>query len=178
MRDAVGPDVTLLVDCHSRFDIEPAVIVAEELAGLGVGWFEEPVQPLEDPAGMARIAARVPMPVAGGEKGYGEGLFAELIDRGAVSVIMPDVKHCGGVAVAARAGRAAIDALAAGCRSTARPGLCRSWPAGTSLRPCPAPCRWSTLSTRRTGGRTCSRRRSGSRTAACTSRDRPGWAPS
>ena len=110
VRDAVGPDVTLLVDCHSRFDIEPAVIVAEELAGLGVGWFEEPVQPLEDPAGMARIAARVPMPVAGGEKGYGEGLFAELIDRGAVSVIMPDVKHCGGVAVAARAGRAAIDA--------------------------------------------------------------------
>ena len=110
VRDAVGPDVTLLVDCHSRFDTEPAVIVAEELAGLGVGWFEEPVQPLEDPAGMARIAARVPMPVAGGEKGYGEGLFAELIDRGAVSVIMPDVKHCGGVAVAARAGRTAIDA--------------------------------------------------------------------
>ena len=110
VRDAVGPDVTLLVDCHSRFDIEPAVIVAEELAGLGVGWFEEPVQPLEDPAGMARIAARVPMPVAGGEKGYGEGLFAGLVDRAAVRVIMPDVKHCGGVAVAARSGRAAIGA--------------------------------------------------------------------
>ena len=110
VRDAVGPDVTLLVDCHSRFDTEPAVIVAEELAGLGVGWFEEPVQPLEDPAGMARIAARVPMDVAGGEKGYGEGLFAGLVDRAAVRVIMPDVKHCGGVAVAARSGRAAIGA--------------------------------------------------------------------
>ena len=107
VRDAVGPDVTLLVDCHSRFDTEPAVIVAEELAGLGVGWFEEPVQPLEDPAGMARIAARVPMDVAGGEKGYGEGLFAGLVDRAAVRVIMPDVKHCGGAAVAARSGRAA-----------------------------------------------------------------------
>ena len=110
VRDAVGPDVTLLVDCHSRFDTEPAVIVAEELAGLGVGWFEEPVQPLEDPAGMARIAASVPMDVAGGEKGYGEGLFAGLVDRAAVRVIMPDVKHCGGVAVAARSGRAAIGA--------------------------------------------------------------------
>ena len=110
VRDAVGPDVTLLVDCHSRFDVESAVIAAEELAGLGVGWFEEPVQPLEDTAGMARIAARVPMAVAGGEKGYGQELFADLVSQGAVSVIMPDVKHCGGVAVAARAGRAAIGA--------------------------------------------------------------------
>ena len=32
VRDAMGPDVTLLVDCHSRFDVESAVIVAEELA--------------------------------------------------------------------------------------------------------------------------------------------------
>ena len=108
--DAVGPEVTLLVDCHSRFDVESAVIAAEELAQLGVGWFEEPVQPMEDPAGMARIAARVPMLVAGGEKGYGEELFAGLVDRSVVRIIMPDVKYCGGVAVAARAGRAAIDA--------------------------------------------------------------------
>ena len=110
VREAVGPDVTLLVDCHSRFDVESAVIVAEELAELGVGWFEEPVQPTEDPEGMARIAARVPIAVAGGEKGYGEELFADLGDRVAVRVIMPDVKHCGGVAAAARSGRAAIDA--------------------------------------------------------------------
>ena len=110
VRDAVGPDVTLLVDCHSRFDVESAVIAAEELAGLGVGWFEEPVQPRGDTAGMARIAARVPMAVAGGEKGYGEELFADLVSQGAVSVIMPDVKHCGGVAVAVRAGRAATGA--------------------------------------------------------------------
>ena len=110
VRDAVGPDVTLLVDCHSRFDVDSAVIVGEELAGLGVGWFEEPVQPMEDPAGMARIAARVPVAVAGGEKGYGEELFADLVAQGAVGIIMPDVKHCGGVAVASRVGRAAIDA--------------------------------------------------------------------
>ena len=105
VRDAVGADVTLLVDCHSRFDVESAVIVAEELAEFGVGWFEEPVQPMEDPEGMARIAARVPVPVAGGEKGYGEELFADLVGRGSAKIIMPDVKHCGGAAVAARAGQ-------------------------------------------------------------------------
>ena len=42
--------------------------------------------------------------------GYGEELFADLIATGAVSVIMPDVMFCGGAAVAARSGRAAIDA--------------------------------------------------------------------
>ena len=81
VRDAVGPEVTLLVDCHSRFDVEWAVVVAEELVGLGVGWFEEPVQPMEDPSGMARIAASVPMAVAGGEKAYGEEQFADLIEQ-------------------------------------------------------------------------------------------------
>ena len=110
VRDAIGPDVRFLIDCHSRFDVESAVIVAEELAGLDIGWFEEPVQPTEDPEGMAQIAARVPMPVAGGEDGYGEDMFADLIQRQAVRVIMPDVKHCGGAAVAARSGIAAIGA--------------------------------------------------------------------
>ncbi len=110
VRDAVGPDVSFKVDCHSRFDVDSAVIVAEELAELGICWFEEPVQPTEDAAGLARIAARAPVAVAGGEGGYGEDLFADLIARQAVKVVMPDVKHCGGAAVARRSGLAAIKA--------------------------------------------------------------------
>ena len=108
VRDAVGWDVTLMVDCHGRFDIESAVVVAEELAELGVDWFEEPVRPNEHPADSARIAACVSMTVAGGEMGYGEEVFADLIEWKAVEVIMPDVMFCGGAAVAARSGRAAI----------------------------------------------------------------------
>ena len=110
IKDSVGPNVTLMIDCHGRFDIESAVIVAKELAELGVGWFEEPVRPTDDPAGSAQIAARVPMTVAGGEMGYGEELFADLIAKDAVTVIMPDVIFCGGAAVAARSGMAAINA--------------------------------------------------------------------
>ncbi len=108
VREAVGPDVTLMVDCHGRFNVEPAVVVAGELAELGVDWFEEPVRPNTEPADSARIVARVPMTVAGGEMGYGEALFADLIEGKAVEVIMPDVMFCGGGAVAARSGRAAI----------------------------------------------------------------------
>lgn len=110
IRDAVGSDVTLMVDCHGRFDVESAVTVAEDLAELGVEWFEEPVRPNRDPESSAQIAAGVPITVAGGEMGYGEELFADLVARDAVKVIMPDVMFCGGGAVAARSGVAAIEA--------------------------------------------------------------------
>ena len=108
VRDAVGPDVILMVDCHGRFDVESAVKVGAELAELDVDWFEEPVRPNEEPSDSARIAARVPMTVAGGEMGYGEEVFADLIEGKAVEVIMPDVMFCGGAAVAARSGRTAV----------------------------------------------------------------------
>ena len=110
IREAVGPDVALLVDCHSRFDVESAVKVAGELAELGVAWFEEPLDPSKDPDGLKQIAERISLPLAGGEHGYGEDFFAGLVSDAAHKIVMPDVKFCGGAAVAARAGRAAIAA--------------------------------------------------------------------
>ena len=107
IRGAIGPDIALMVDCHSRFDVESAVAVASELANLGVSWFEEPVDPATDPEGTAHIAARVPMLVAGGEHGCGEEWYARLAADAGVRVIMPDVKFCGGAAEAVRAGKAA-----------------------------------------------------------------------
>lgn len=108
VRDAAGEGVRILVDCHSRFERDTAPLVVEELAKLDVGWFEEPVQPTADAAALAEIARWSPIPVAGGESGYGRGFFDELLDSEAVSIIMPDIKHCGGAAEAAKAGRSAI----------------------------------------------------------------------
>ena len=110
VREAVGPGVTVLVDCHSRFEESTAPIVAERLATLNVGWFEEPVEPTRDADALVRIARAVSMPVAGGESGYGERFFAELVTQGAVEVAMPDVKYCGGVAAAYSAGRGVMEA--------------------------------------------------------------------
>ncbi|MCY3896687.1 MAG: mandelate racemase/muconate lactonizing enzyme family protein [Chloroflexi bacterium] len=102
-RNAIGPDITLLVDCHSRFDLKSAPIVAEELAQLDVGWFEEPVNPERDPEALAEIAGRVSMPVAGGEHAYGAEFFQRLVASRAVEIAMPDIKYCGGVREAVRA---------------------------------------------------------------------------
>lgn len=105
VRDAVGADATVLVDCHSRFERDTAPLIVEELAKLNVGWFEEPVQPMSDLEDLAAIARWAPMPVAGGESGYGVEFFDSLLDTEAVSVVMPDVKHCGGAAEAVTIGR-------------------------------------------------------------------------
>ncbi len=110
VRSAVGEDVTVLVDCHSRFERHTAPLVAEQLAQSNIGWFEEPLQPTKDAAGLAEVSKEVSMTVAGGESGYGREFFRNLVECGAVDVVMPDVQYCGGVAEARAAGQAAMDA--------------------------------------------------------------------
>ena len=110
VRSAVGPDVRVLVDCHGRFEVHAAPLVAQELARLDVGWLEEPMESTTDAAGLVEVAGKVGMPVAGGESGYGESFFEDLVRRRAVRIVMPDIKHCGGAAEACRAGRAATTA--------------------------------------------------------------------
>ena len=108
VRNAIGSDARLLVDCHSRFQRDTAPLIAEELAKLDVGWFEEPVQPTSSLGELVEIADEVPMPVAGGEIGYGADFFDELVASRAAAVVMPDIKYCGGVGEAATAGRRTI----------------------------------------------------------------------
>ena len=59
LRSATGPEVEILVDCHSCFDQSSAVAVADELSRLEVGWFEEPLPPAQDPEGLARVAGKL-----------------------------------------------------------------------------------------------------------------------
>lgn len=110
VRAAVGDDVTVLVDCHSRFERHTAPLVAEQLAKSNIGWFEEPVEPTDDAEGLAAIAQEVSMITAGGESGYGRDFFRSVVETGALNVVMPDVKYCGGLAEARAAGLAAMQA--------------------------------------------------------------------
>ena len=110
VRAAVGDDVTVLVDCHSRFERHTAPLVAEQLAKSNIRWFEEPVEPTKDAEGLAEITREVSMITAGGESGYGREFFGSVVEMGALNVVMPDVKYCGGLAEARAAGIAAMDA--------------------------------------------------------------------
>ena len=110
VRSAVGDDITVLVDCHSRFERHTAALVAEQLAKSNIGWFEEPVEPTKDAEGLAAIAREVSMITAGGESGYGREFFRSVVENGALNVVMPDVKYCGGLAEARASGLAAMAA--------------------------------------------------------------------
>jgi len=107
VRSAIGNDVKLLIDCHSRFDLTTAPLICAELSTCSIDWFEEPLEPLEDPIGLTHVASSVSVPVAGGESAYGEPFFREIMAMGAVEIVMPDVKYCGGVGEAVKIGRAA-----------------------------------------------------------------------
>lgn len=96
IRDAIGPDVQLMIDCHSFFDIPLAVEVAHRLEPQDLAWYEEPVPP-EQVEDTLEIRRRVSQQLAGGEKLYGIDGFSPLTRTRAVHVIMPDVKHCGGL---------------------------------------------------------------------------------
>jgi galactonate dehydratase len=96
MRQAIGPDIELMVDCHSFFDVAMAERVAKRLEPQRLRWYEEPVPPERTDETLA-IRRRISQPMAGGEVLFGIAGFAPLIKTRAVDVIMPDVKHCGGL---------------------------------------------------------------------------------
>ena len=100
VRQTIGKDVRLFVDCHSRFDVESAIELGDELGGIGIDWFEEPVDPVGLTDDLLRIRDSVDLPFAGAEHGYGLKLFRSLIESGALDIVMPDVLHCGGPAEA------------------------------------------------------------------------------
>jgi galactonate dehydratase len=96
IRDAVGPGVEVMIDCHSFFDVPLGKSVAKRLEPYKLAWYEEPVAP-ERTAELEEIRRSITQPVAGGEILFGVKGFAPLCRRKAADVIMPDVKHCGGL---------------------------------------------------------------------------------
>jgi len=112
MREAIGPDVELMVDCHSFFDVPLARTVAERLEPYHLAWYEEPVAP-ERIEEMVAIRRSIRQPMAAGELLFGVKGFSALCRRQAVNVIMPDVKHCGGLLEMTRIAAAArVDGVA------------------------------------------------------------------
>jgi len=95
-RRAVGPDIELLVDCHCRFDLALTFRIADKVRDLNLFWFEEPV-PRDQVDALCQISATSGLTIAGGEALFGRRGFWDYITRQAVHIVMPDVKHAGGI---------------------------------------------------------------------------------
>jgi galactonate dehydratase len=96
VRDAIGPDADLYIEMHGRFTADQAIAIARDLEPFDPGWIEEPVVP-GDLKGLARVAARVNMPIATGERVHVRDEFAPLLEGRLADVLQPDIGHCGGI---------------------------------------------------------------------------------
>ncbi|MGV3557241.1 galactonate dehydratase [Larkinella arboricola] len=96
MREAVGDSIDIMVDCHARPSPRMGMQFAKALEPYGLYFFEEPCWP-ETIDDIALIQRAVKTPIASGERLVGIHAFREMLEKRAVSVIQPDITHCGGL---------------------------------------------------------------------------------
>jgi D-galactarolactone cycloisomerase len=99
VREAIDPAVQLMVDANHAYDARTALQLGRALEPYNIGWFEEPVSP-EDLEGYRRLRDGLNIPVAGGEAEFTRFGFRDLITRGAVDIVQPDICICGGLSEA------------------------------------------------------------------------------
>jgi galactonate dehydratase len=96
VREAVGPDVDLLIEVHRRLAPIHAVRVARALEPLRPFWYEEPVSARNLDA-LAEVRRAVSLPVVTGEELYTKTEFRAVFEKGAADILNPDVCNCGGI---------------------------------------------------------------------------------
>lgn len=96
VRDAIGPECELMLEMHGRFSPATAIRLAREMAPFAPAWIEEPVPP-ENLKALAKVAGKVDLPIATGERIHDRIEFRELFESQAADIIQPDLGHLGGI---------------------------------------------------------------------------------
>jgi galactonate dehydratase len=96
MRDALGPDVDLLLDIHRRLAPMHAIDLADALAEFEPYWLEEPCQS-ENIEALVEVRQRSKIPTVTGEALYTRNDFRPIFRARAADIINPDVSNCGGI---------------------------------------------------------------------------------
>jgi L-rhamnonate dehydratase len=98
MRDRVGDDFWLMLDCWMSLDVDHAVKLAQGAAAYGLNWLEEALPP-DDYWGYAALRRRMPtgVRVSTGEHEATRWGFRLLLEMGCADILQPDVNWCGGI---------------------------------------------------------------------------------
>ncbi len=99
VREVIGYDVDLMVDCYMGWDVDYTTRMLPRLEPFALRWLEEPVL-ADDIGGYARLNALGRIPISGGEHEFTLRGFRELVERAAVSVIQYDANRVGGITAA------------------------------------------------------------------------------
>lgn len=99
VREAVGPDVRIMIDAHGTLSLAEAKRLCRMIEPYDVSWFEEPT-PIDDPAEMRELRAWTEIPIAAGESEQTRYPFRDLLAGRCVDVVQPDLSICGGLSEA------------------------------------------------------------------------------
>lgn len=96
VREAVGEDIDLAVDCHGAFDVAASLRLGAALAPYELLWIEDPV-PSGNVRALAKVTEGTTTPICTGELLNTRYEFRELFERQAADIIMPDLARTGGI---------------------------------------------------------------------------------
>jgi L-talarate/galactarate dehydratase len=96
VREAVGPEVNLMVDINQRWSVAQAISIGQRIEDLGLGWLEDPTT-CDDHQGHAKIAEALTTPICAGEYLWGIEPHRQAMSHHASDITMIDLLRVGGV---------------------------------------------------------------------------------
>lgn len=96
VRETVGPDIKLLIDCHGRFTVATCIRLARALEPYDLFAFEDPVPP-DDLSAYAKVRHAISIPVMGSERLNTKSQFRQLLDLDGIDIAQPDLMYAGGI---------------------------------------------------------------------------------
>jgi len=96
IRDAVGDAMEIMVEFHSLWNLPTAIRIAEALEPYRPFWFEDPIRMVNMEA-LSEFAGATSVPVTASETVATRFGFREMLENGAVGIVMPDLSWCGGL---------------------------------------------------------------------------------
>lgn len=95
VREAIGPEIGLMVDANQQLSVSAAIRLGRMLEPLNLTWFEEPVI-CHDHTGEATITAALDTPIASGETVHTHRGILRMLQAKSADILMPDVQRMGG----------------------------------------------------------------------------------
>jgi galactonate dehydratase len=96
IRDRVGTKMDVMIEGHSRWDVNAAIRICRALEPYEVAWAEDMIQP-DSSADLARLAAETRVPQCVSERLIGKWAYREILEHRAAHLIMVDVVWTGGL---------------------------------------------------------------------------------
>jgi galactonate dehydratase len=96
VREAVGPEVDILIEVHRRLAPRHAIWVAHQIERYNPFWYEEPT-PAENIDATVDVRNKIDIPVVVGEALYTKFEFREVFEKQAADIVNPDICNVGGL---------------------------------------------------------------------------------